>query len=87
MAAAIPCQTDSLGFELSPDTDGAIRVRCLRPLSTERAGVINLSPEKEGAGLQIEEIRQNPYEFISQRARDASVKYGVTSVSLLARKE
>jgi len=38
----------------------------------------------EGAGLRIEEIRDNPYEFISDRARDASVKYGVKSVSLLA---
>jgi arsenite methyltransferase len=41
----------------------------------------------ESAGLRIEEIRRNPYEFISQRARDASIKYGVESVSLLARKE
>lgn len=40
----------------------------------------------EGAGLRIEEIRDNPYEFISERARDASAKYGVKSVSLLARK-
>jgi ubiquinone/menaquinone biosynthesis C-methylase UbiE len=40
----------------------------------------------EGAGLRIEEIRENPYEFISDRARDASAKYGVKSVSLLARK-
>ena len=40
----------------------------------------------EGAGLRIEEIKQNPYEFISERARDASVKYGVKSVSLLATK-
>jgi ubiquinone/menaquinone biosynthesis C-methylase UbiE len=38
----------------------------------------------EGAGLRIEDIKQNPYEFISERARDASVKYGVKSVSLLA---
>ena len=38
----------------------------------------------EGAGLRIEEIRENPYEFISDRARDASTKYGVKSVSLLA---
>jgi len=38
----------------------------------------------EGAELRIEEIRDNPYEFISDRARDASVKYGVKSVSLLA---
>jgi arsenite methyltransferase len=38
----------------------------------------------EGAGLRIEEIRENPYEFITDRARDASAKYGVKSVSLLA---
>jgi arsenite methyltransferase len=38
----------------------------------------------EGARLRIEEIRDNPYEFISERARDASAKYGVKSVSLLA---
>jgi arsenite methyltransferase len=41
----------------------------------------------EGAGLGIDDLRANPYEFISDRARDASVKYGVKSVSLLARKE
>jgi arsenite methyltransferase len=41
----------------------------------------------EAAGLRIEKIRQNPYEFISRRAREASAKYGVKSVSLLARKE
>jgi SAM-dependent methyltransferase len=41
----------------------------------------------EAAGLRVEEIRRNPYEFISSRARDASVKYGVKSVSLVARKE
>ena len=40
----------------------------------------------EGAGLQIEDLRENPYEFISDRARDASEKYGVKSISLLARK-
>ena len=38
----------------------------------------------EGAGLVIETIRDNPYEFISDRARDASEKYGVKSISLLA---
>jgi ubiquinone/menaquinone biosynthesis C-methylase UbiE len=41
----------------------------------------------EAAGLRVEQLRQNPYEFISERARDASAKYGVKSVSLLARKE
>jgi arsenite methyltransferase len=40
----------------------------------------------ESAGLRIEEIRENPYEFISDRARNASEKYGVKSVSLLAMK-
>ena len=37
-----------------------------------------------GAGLRIEELRENPYEFISDQARNASEKYGVKSVSLLA---
>jgi ubiquinone/menaquinone biosynthesis C-methylase UbiE len=41
----------------------------------------------EAAGLRVEDIRRNPYEFISECARDASAKYGVKSVSLLARKE
>jgi arsenite methyltransferase len=41
----------------------------------------------EAAGLRIGEVKENPYEFISQRARNASAKYGVKSVSLLARKE
>jgi arsenite methyltransferase len=40
----------------------------------------------ESAGLRIDDIRENPYEFISERARDASAKYGVKSVSLLATK-
>jgi arsenite methyltransferase len=38
----------------------------------------------EGAGLTIERISENPYEFVSERARNASEKYGVKSVSLLA---
>jgi arsenite methyltransferase len=41
----------------------------------------------EAAGLRVEHVRRNPYEFITERARDASAKYGVKSVSLLARKE
>ena len=41
----------------------------------------------EAAGLRIEEIRENPYEFISGQALEASAKYGVRSVSVLARKE
>ena len=38
----------------------------------------------ESAGLMVAEIRTNPYEFISNQARNAGEKYGVKSVSLLA---
>jgi arsenite methyltransferase len=38
----------------------------------------------EAAGLRIDDLKDNPYEFISERARDASGKYGVKSVSVLA---
>jgi arsenite methyltransferase len=41
----------------------------------------------EAAGLRIESFRDNPYEFISDRARNASAKYGVKSISLLAIKK
>jgi ubiquinone/menaquinone biosynthesis C-methylase UbiE len=40
----------------------------------------------ESAGLRIDDLRTNPYEFISERAQNASSKYGVKSVSLVARK-
>jgi arsenite methyltransferase len=40
----------------------------------------------EDAGLRIEVIRENPYHFLSERARGASVTYGVKSISLLARR-
>jgi arsenite methyltransferase len=40
----------------------------------------------ESAGLSVEEIRDNPYRFISDQALEASDKYGVKSVSLLATK-
>ena len=41
----------------------------------------------EGAGLQIVEWRENPeYRFVSERADNAVRKYGVTSISLLARR-
>jgi len=38
----------------------------------------------EDAGLRIDDLKDNPYEFISERARDASGKYGVKSVSVVA---
>jgi arsenite methyltransferase len=38
----------------------------------------------ESAGLRIDDLRENPYRFISERAKNASEKYGVKSVSVLA---
>jgi ubiquinone/menaquinone biosynthesis C-methylase UbiE len=38
----------------------------------------------EAAGLRIIETRRNPYEFISDQARNASSTYGVKSISVLA---
>jgi arsenite methyltransferase len=38
----------------------------------------------EDAGLRIELVRQNAYQFISEQALGASEKYGVRSISLLA---
>ena len=38
----------------------------------------------EAAGMRVEVIRRNRYEFISDQARNASAKYGVKSVSVLA---
>jgi hypothetical protein len=38
----------------------------------------------ESAGFTIASHRLNAYEFISDQARNASAKYGVKSISLLA---
>jgi ubiquinone/menaquinone biosynthesis C-methylase UbiE len=38
----------------------------------------------EDAGLHVEQIRPNPYHFISEQAQGASATYGVHSISLLA---
>ena len=41
----------------------------------------------EAAGFEIAEVRENDqYRFISDRADDATQKYGVTSISILARR-
>ena len=40
----------------------------------------------EGAGLRVEEIRENDYRFLTDHALQACDEYGVTSVSLLARR-
>ncbi len=39
-----------------------------------------------GAGLHVDVRKRNPYEFLSDQARNASADYGVKSVSVLARK-
>ena len=41
----------------------------------------------EGAGLHVAQVRQNDYNFISDRAREACSTYEVESASLLAVKE
>jgi arsenite methyltransferase len=38
----------------------------------------------ESSGLVVTAMWRNPYEFVSERARDASSRYGVKSISLLA---
>jgi arsenite methyltransferase len=40
----------------------------------------------EDAGFEIELVKRNPYEFLSDGARGASRTYGVKSLSLLARR-
>jgi len=40
----------------------------------------------EASALRLELMRKNRYEFVSEQARNASAKYGVKSVSILARK-
>jgi arsenite methyltransferase len=39
----------------------------------------------EAAGLQVQELRENEYEFLTEHALQACDKYGVMSVSLMAR--
>jgi ubiquinone/menaquinone biosynthesis C-methylase UbiE len=41
----------------------------------------------EAAGFTIRKIRSNPYEFLSEQARNAGKVYGVKSISVLAVKE
>jgi SAM-dependent methyltransferase len=38
----------------------------------------------EAAGLRIDDIRGNDYQFLTAQARNASITYGVKSISLLA---
>lgn len=39
------------------------------------------------AGFQISVVRENDYRFLSERAQGATAQYGVTSISVLARRE
>ena len=41
----------------------------------------------QNAGMNIVEIKENPYRFISKSAQGASKKYGIKSVSILALKK
>ncbi len=40
----------------------------------------------ESAGLEVKEVRENSYEFLTDHALEASEKYGIVSVTLLATK-
>ncbi len=40
----------------------------------------------ESAGLKVEAVTPNPYEFLSRGAKGATEKYGIKSISILARK-
>ena len=40
----------------------------------------------EAAGFTVERVRANPYAFLSAQARNASLSYGVKSISVLASK-
>ena len=54
------------------------------------AGAMQIDVYKEtieSAGLKIIEVKDNPYEFISDMAKGATRNYGVKSISLVAVKE
>jgi hypothetical protein len=38
----------------------------------------------EATGMQVQEVRENQYEFPTERALEASAEYGVVSVTLMA---
>jgi arsenite methyltransferase len=40
----------------------------------------------EGAGLDVQRVKDNPYEFLSEQARNASQRFGVKSISAVARR-
>lgn len=40
----------------------------------------------ESVGLNVRQIKENPYRFLSDQARGASDRYGVKSISLVAYK-
>ena len=72
------------GFGFSTEQVGdlwLLRLPYLQTFTAERAAYRNLA---NGLRPPLTATRDNPYQFISDRARDASSKYGVRSVSLLA---
>jgi cyclopropane fatty-acyl-phospholipid synthase-like methyltransferase len=40
----------------------------------------------DDAGFDVEDVRENDYRFVSERAAGATMRYGVRSISLLARR-
>ena len=60
---------------------------CGPPASRARSPARSYVETIEAAGLHVEEVRQNDYNFISDRPSQACSTYGVESVSLLAVKE
>ena len=41
----------------------------------------------EDAGLVIESVKENPYAFLSDSAQGATTRFGIKSISILARKQ
>jgi arsenite methyltransferase len=94
---SVDCVISNGVINLAPDKEKvfADAARVLRPGG--RLAIADIVSEQqlkesivcdviEAASLHIERIKDNPYAFISERARNASEKYGVKSVSILATK-
>ena len=64
-----------------------LRRRALGRLHRRRDAARRLPQAIEAAGFTFESVRENEqYRFVSERADNATQKYGVKSISLLARR-
>ncbi|MFD7445681.1 methyltransferase domain-containing protein [Streptomyces sp. NPDC059909] len=70
------------GPRRGPTDDADLRASCIGGAAQQDAYRHMI----EDAGLKVLRVRQNPYAFLSSRARGASARYGVRSISLLAAK-